>query len=319
MGRFNDITGASGEAVPEAFEPPPGLAVAARARSLREASDQGLAILAMGRPYWMFGSEGGFVLCVDASAAASVRRELEVCRRLDERKEAAAEGIAPRRVRVAPFALYAVVLIAFFAAQQRFGGAVAELGRLDARRVLEAGEGWRVVTGLTLHADAAHLLSNLVGGLGFGFWLARYLGAAWAWSLIALAGIAGNALTVAVYAPDPHLSLGASTAVFGAVGLLTGFGWRHARSEPERESVMPEWLIPPLAGLTLLGMLGNGGPRTDVVAHISGFLAGVGIAWLFGRAFGLSHKRGFARWAGALPLAAVGAAWLWASAAASPG
>jgi membrane associated rhomboid family serine protease len=148
--------------------------------------------------------------------------------------------------------------------------------------MVELGEWARAVTALTLHADSVHLLSNLVAGLGFGFCVARYFGSAWGWGLILLSGALGNSLNAWVYFPEPHLSVGASTAVFGALGLLTGAGSWHALLGPRLRWSVPRWFVPLFGGITLLGLtgLGRGMGVVDVAAHISGFLCGGLLGWM---------------------------------------
>src|SRR2546423_8402822 len=91
-------------------------------------------------------------------------------------------------------------------------------GSADAEAFLR-GEWWRAATALTLHADYAHAAGNLVVGALLLWALARRIGpAAAAW--IALAGGAlGNALTAAVVRRG-YVSVGASTAVFAALGAV---------------------------------------------------------------------------------------------------
>ena len=74
----------------------------------------------------------------------------------------------------------------------------------------------------------------------------------------------------------PFVSLGASTAVFGALGILSGIGI----VENFRETVRLPWLrivAPLLAGIVLLGWLGGAAPGdgVDVFGHVFGFCAGV--------------------------------------------
>jgi membrane associated rhomboid family serine protease len=133
------------------------------------------------------------------------------------------------------------------------------------------GEWWRAATALTLHADAGHAAGNAVA-LGLLLWaLARRLGPGPATWLALGAGLAGNAAT-ALVTRGGHLSVGASTAVFGALGALTVL---HA---PRRQA----WLAL-ASGVALLGMLGTG-ERSDLFAHLFGFVAGVAEGWALRRA-----------------------------------
>ena len=142
-------------------------------------------------------------------------------------------------------------------------------GSADAQRIL-SGELWRAVTALTLHADVGHALSNAVAlGLLLGA-LSTLLGTGLAIALILLAGAGGN-LANAFLRASPHVSLGASTAIFGAVGALGCLSalMRRKNASPGRRA----WL-PMAAALALLGMLGTAGERVDVWAHLFGLLAG---------------------------------------------
>ena len=143
-----------------------------------------------------------------------------------------------------------------------------ERGSADALRILH-GEPWRAVTALTLHADVVHALSNAVGIALFLSAVSSTLGMGLGWALVLLAGVAGN-LANAFFHGDPHVSLGASTAVFGAVGTLAALGVARRRTESSKGRA---WL-PIAAALALLAMLGTGGQRVDVWAHLFGLLAG---------------------------------------------
>lgn len=139
-----------------------------------------------------------------------------------------------------------------------------------------AGEWWRVVTALGLHADLGHIGSNLVAGSLFGFFLAEILGGGQAWLMILLAGAAGNAIN-ALIQPASHTSVGASTAIFGAVGLLAVLAVRYRPRRWHRG--LRRW-APIAAGIMLLAFLGIEGERIDVGAHIAGFAAGSGLGAL---------------------------------------
>jgi rhomboid protease GluP len=75
---------------------------------------------------------------------------------------------------------------------------------------------------LSLHADPLHLMSNLASGVIFGIFVAQILGSGVAWLTILLAGALGNALNALVQSPE-HTATGASTAIFGALGILSGY------------------------------------------------------------------------------------------------
>ncbi len=146
-----------------------------------------------------------------------------------------------------------------------------ERGAADAGAIL-GGEAWRGVTALTLHADGGHILANaLVGAFFFGAVCAVFGPGVGLW-LILLSGAGGNLVNAWLRGPG-YSGVGASTAVFGAVGILAGSQLaRYRRPGIGRGRA----LVPVAAGLGLLLLLGAN-PETDVLAHAFGFLAGLGL------------------------------------------
>ena len=158
-------------------------------------------------------------------------------------------------------------------------------------------EPFRAVTALTLHADGAHVLSNLVSGAIFGRALERRLGPGAAAFSILTAGAVGNVANAVFYASmgEIHRSIGASTAVFGAVGLLATtqllFGSQRtsrpgSAEGPQSQRHITEYIAPIIGGLALLGALGSS-PSTDIGAHAFGLLAG----FVIGIPFALAAKK----------------------------
>ncbi len=270
-GRFDRMTVA-----PADFDLPEGWVPVAVYVQREAAQEAGLVVLAMGHAYWLLPESGQYVLCVRENCARAVEVELDEVRKLGGRRSRSGS------IRVHEFTpgggsffCYGLILIAVFVLQGSYP--IVDAGRVDAEAIIAKGELWRVVTALTLHADVVHLVSNLVAGAGFALFVARFFGSAAGWFLILLSGLLGNWLNAWVYYPEPHFSIGASTAVFAALGLLTGIGSRLALADPEVGRALPRWLLPALGGLTLLGLLGVGEGTVDVAAHISGFLCGIGI------------------------------------------
>lgn len=152
---------------------------------------------------------------------------------------------------------------------------------LDVYRTRVLHEWWRTVTALTLHADGDHVAGNALFGLFFFIPLCRRAGLGAGVLSALLAGATGNACN-ALFREANVLSLGFSTALFGAVGSLCAFAAgdileRRAEGETGLLSALARKLMPPLAaGLALLGFLGGGGEaRTDYRAHIWGFVCGL--------------------------------------------
>jgi len=150
-----------------------------------------------------------------------------------------------------------------------------EQGNANASKILQ-GEWWRLITALTLHSGTLHLISNIVLGGIFMVRLCHLLGSGSAWFLVIFAGALGNLLNAQIQ-PLSHQSIGASTAVFGAVGLLAAINMLHFRTNQLRN-----WKLPFAAALGLLALLGSSGENTDIGAHLFGFISGVGLGLIAG-------------------------------------
>jgi rhomboid protease GluP len=286
-------------------DPGPAAAVAFRgSKSL--CHEFSLVLEAKAIEHEMFESGGSWVLCV---SPALVHRAYE------EMSRYSAERSVPREVprHAEPFAGaalgaigYALVLLitAYCAGAGVFGVDWLTAGALDAGA---AGEWWRVVTALTLHLDQEHLLGNLLFGIVAGIAAGRLLGPGVAWASIVGAGALANYAEI-LLAPSSHRAVGASTAVFAALGLLAGLAWRQRLTLRERRWY--RW-APLIAGVCLLTLLGAGNAHVDVLGHALGFLFGVAVGWVYARAE-IPRSRGnllqIATGIGAVLL--VGTAWL---------
>lgn len=181
---------------------------------------------------------------------------------------------------------YGIILLVtgYCAGARLFGADWLSLGALDAGA---AREWWRALTALTLHLDQEHLLGNLLFGVIAGIAAGRLLGPGVAWASILGAAALANYVEILV-SPATHRAVGASTAVFAALGLLTGLAWRQRLTLRERR-----WYAaaPLIAGICLLTLLGAGDAHVDVLGHALGFLFGLGVGWLYARA-GMPRSRG---------------------------
>jgi rhomboid protease GluP len=148
-----------------------------------------------------------------------------------------------------------------------------EIGNAHGSQIL-GGQWWRLATALTLHADWLHLFSNLAIGGFFVVYLCRDLGSGLAWSLLLTCGMLGNLANAKVQLPS-HSSVGSSTAVFAAVGILGAISMVRYRHHLRRR-----WPLPVAAALSLLALLGTEGKQTDIGAHLFGFLFGFGLGLL---------------------------------------
>jgi membrane associated rhomboid family serine protease len=254
-------------------------------RGSRQACDELCLVLeATALPYELSQEDGGaWVMNVDPEVAPRARDELE--RYGIERASLAASlrarsGLQARR----PFggvlagaSGYALVLFvtAYCVGASPFGFDWIAAGALQVPPAGHAAEWWRPVTALTLHLTPEHLASNLLFGIAGGALCTRLFGYGIGWLGILLAGALANALEMSV-APAGHVAIGASTAVFGSVGLLSGYAWRQRLTLRER------WLYrwtPLIGGVSLLALLGAGDEHVDVLGHLLGFLCGLMFGW----------------------------------------
>lgn len=243
-------------------------------------SEHGLVVLAMEQPYWLMPCETGYRLLVEPQAAAAAREQL---RRFDRESvgwppRPVGENAVVHPVEFATPLLWAGAVLAIFC-EQGFRPGWLDQGAMDAQALFDRGEWWRLGTALFLHADLAHLLSNLLSGIFVFSAVLSTIGLRRGWLLLVLSSLLGNLSAAAVNYAANYRSIGASTAIFAGLGLLTGRAIRVVvrSSHPHRWRTM---FVPFAAGLTVLGLYGAGGVHVDVLAHLTGFVAGLALGFV---------------------------------------
>jgi len=239
-----------------------------------EAHEHALVVLAMGHACWV---NDQHALLVSAEHTPEVLRELHAY--ADEQASAVPDETPfPLEFHPAGWPLYflwAASLMLMFRLQLEWPQ-LTDAASSSNLQLIDHHEWWRPFTALFLHSDTAHLLGNLLSGIFFTILVAKSIGPIKGWFWILLCGSIGNLCTALVTYPDAFNSIGASTAVFAALGILSGFGLAlmlHHRAQ------LP-WLrilSPVIAGVIILAMTGVGSPgeNTDVLGHLFGFLAGI--------------------------------------------
>ncbi len=280
-----------------------------RSRDPRALRDAVLVLQARSIDFELVREAQDVTLVVDAVEESTARRELLAFAR--ENSGPRGEPFQPRLGGPLAAALWAVALALAYQAQLRgFGGHDwRDAGLMDAAKV-QAGELWRSATALTLHADPTHLLSNVLFGAVFLVLLGQGVGGGAALALTFGGGTVGN-LANAWLRGAGHFSLGASTAVFAALGaLIVAEYLRRDRSPAPADRARRA--APLIAGVALLGWLGVGGENTDVTAHLTGFAGGclLGLATRSKRVDSVLENPGAQLVLGAL--AALGMALAWA-------
>ncbi|MBA4368149.1 MAG: hypothetical protein C0403_11000 [Desulfobacterium sp.] len=171
----------------------------------------------------------------------------------------------------------AIVIISVYVAMMLSGESKLFMNQYQssAMRIM-AGDYYRTVTSLFIHADAGHLAGNAIGIAIFGTFLCRITGWGMGMLMVLLSGGLGNLLNAFMYRIG-HISIGASTAVFGAIGILAGYLFfiKFRQINIKRSS----WL--PIGGsVALLSFLGSG-EYTDVTAHFYGMTVGIFLGVLY--------------------------------------
>jgi rhomboid protease GluP len=256
------------------------LATIGKYPTLEQAQEHGLVILAMNEACWVAETNppGGYTLHAEPQPAERIADELQAY----ENEREIPLPVRPfdqEMFRFGPgwgiYGIWMATLILVFL-RQNVDPSLVERAASSSRGLISSGEWWRPFTGLFLHADAPHLIGNLLSGLLFGSLVSRSIGPLRGWALILACGTIGNILTSSITYPDPFVSIGASTAVFAALGILSGLGFTAMM----RLRVRLQWAkltAPLVAGIVLLGWLGGGshGGNTDVLGHVFGFSSGL--------------------------------------------
>lgn len=240
--------------------------------SIDEAHDRALVVLALFGNCRVSAGVDGYAVEVARRFAPQAMREIEA---YDSEVFPEPAPPDPRIYDLGfrPAIAWALSLMIVFYLQQRVAGVTDHFAN-SSLAVFREHEWWRPFTSLFLHADGEHLLGNVLLGGFYCVLVATSFGAVRGWALILASGLLGNLATAWVHFPENFRSIGASTATFGALGLITGAAMRNAWSQRRYRALKP--LIVPLgAAGTLLGWQGAGGENTDVLGHLLGCLAGV--------------------------------------------
>jgi membrane associated rhomboid family serine protease len=269
-----------------------------RSETRKTIDDHALVLTARGIASGTAVAFGRHILLARVEDAERARAELE--KYVRENREWTPRELAPQPLRwsVAAALVYVVVLVGLDLASRReslafdwWRAGVADAG------AIRAGAWWRAVTALCLHADVLHLAGNLVFGAAFGVMLAQSIGIGFAWLAFVATGGIGNWLNAWLQSPT-HAAIGASTAVFGMLGVQVAHDWVRRRQLHYNlfrrwapiavGAALLAWLggdgrqINPNAFPRMLGELDVGRPVIDVGAHVIGFLVGLALGGLIG-------------------------------------
>ena len=252
-----------------------------RCAKRREAELYALVLSARGISSVIVHEAGGYCLTVSSEDAEQATDEITAY--ISENHD---QSTPSKRLRSTPpnieFLLsYWAILLFFFAAARPNAFSIDWLGIGSAQAgLIRAGEVWRLVTALFLHESGLHLLSNLAFGTLFLLLLSQVLGPGVTALAVIAGGAAGNALDILVR-PASHTVIGASTAIFAGIGLLSALRYN---GRPGRHLFSTMRGIAPIGGgIMLLAFLGFGGEQTDVLAHVFGFGSGLVLGFVLAK------------------------------------
>lgn len=138
--------------------------------------------------------------------------------------------------------------------------------------LIEAGQYWRLLTSVFLHIGFTHLLFNTYALFILGKFTEGMFGHVRFLILFIFSGLSGSTLS---YLMSPHLSAGASGAIFGLLGAVVVYGWNNHFIR--NSGLMTNLLI--ILGINLvLGMII---PGLDNNAHLGGLIGGATLGLIY--------------------------------------
>jgi membrane associated rhomboid family serine protease len=156
-------------------------------------------------------------------------------------------------------------------------------------------EWWRFVTPIFLHGNIAHLLMNMYGLWVIGPYVERLYGSAkfvFFWVATGIAGVVASYLSVQpnmhssspigrfIFKAHDSISVGASGALFGLIGVLFVFGIKFRRELPEGfKRAFGTGMLPTILLNIAIGFMI---PVIDNAAHLGGLIAGASLALVVG-------------------------------------
>lgn len=150
-----------------------------------------------------------------------------------------------------------------------------------------AGQYWRFVTPIFLHANILHVSLNMLNLVVLGIFVERIFGHMRFLLIYLVTGVIS--VTASFYFAPQEISVGASGAIFGLVGAYSVFVLIHRRAFRHGGIPALAWLVV-IIGLNLgIGLII---PNVDNYAHVGGFLSGCILGWCFTPFYVLENGEG---------------------------
>lgn len=147
---------------------------------------------------------------------------------------------------------------------------LVDLGGIFGPAVVVGGEWWRLVSAIFLHGSMTHLLMNMFSLYIVGRPTELYFSTKEYLILYFATAILGGLVSISIH--PLSVSIGASGAIFGIFGALSGylFAFRD-RLGKQAHQLMKEFGV--IIGINLV--LGLSIPNIDMGAHIGGLISGI--------------------------------------------
>ncbi|PWA92727.1 peptidase S54, rhomboid [Artemisia annua] len=142
-----------------------------------------------------------------------------------------------------------------------------KMGALDANKVIQEGQRWRIFTCMWLHAGIFHIFANMLSLLGVGIRLEQEFGFLRIGLLYIVSGLGGSLLSSLFLRKT--VSVGASGALFGLLGAMLSELLTNWTIYANKLSALTTLILMVLINL-MVGIL----PHVDNFAHIGGFITG---------------------------------------------
>lgn len=139
-----------------------------------------------------------------------------------------------------------------------------------------AGQYWRFVTPIFLHANILHIGLNMLNFVVLGIVIERIFGHLRFLMIYLVTGVI-SIIASALFMPD-EVSVGASGAIFGIVGAYAVFVLVHRRAFPRRGIPTLLWLVIVIGINLAIGLFIS---NVDNYAHLGGFASGCILGFLF--------------------------------------
>jgi rhomboid protease GluP len=141
--------------------------------------------------------------------------------------------------------------------------------------LMAAGQWWRFLTPVFLHASLLHVFVNMYSLYAIGPAVERFFGTPRMLAIYLLSGLGGVIFSLAL---SPAASVGASGAIFGLLGALAAFFYLHRTIFGRFGMIQLRQLL----FVVLLNLMLGLSPGIDNWGHIGGLVTGAGLTLALG-------------------------------------